>query len=275
MRLVFMGSPEFALPALLGLAVLLWTMPPASPARTGQIAWFGGVALFFVTLIFPIQFERQWITIGWALEGAALLWLFHRVPHQGLRITGVGLLAVAFVRLALNPAVLIYHPRSAAPLLNWYLYGYGIVTACFFAAARLVAPPRHLLFSIKLPPILNGLGTVLAFLLLNIEIADYFSETGSVLTFQFSGNLGRDMTYSIAWAVFALALLLVGIGRQLRGARYAGLGLLSVTLLKLFLHDLAHLGQLYRIGALIGVAAIAILASAMYQRYLAMARPQG
>ena len=46
------------------------------------------MALFFITLIFPIQFSHQWITIGWALEGAALLWLFHRVPHPGLRLVG-------------------------------------------------------------------------------------------------------------------------------------------------------------------------------------------
>ena len=108
-----------------------------------QLAWFGGVALFFITLIFPIQFERQWITIGWALEGAALLWLFHRVPHPGLRLTGAGLLGAAFVRLALNPAVLEYHPRAAMPVFNWYLYAYGIVTVCLFAGAKLLAPPRH------------------------------------------------------------------------------------------------------------------------------------
>ncbi len=264
----------FALPALLGLRVLLRTVPEASPARSAQIAWFGGVSLFFITLIFPVQFERQWITIGWALEGTALLWLFHRVPHGGLRLTGAILLVVAFARLALNPAVLSYHPRSATPIVNWYLYAYGIVTACLFAGARLLAPPRHLLSSVKIPPILNGLGTVLAFLLLNIEIADYFSETGSTLTFEFRGNLARDMTYSIAWALFALVLLLVGFGRQVRGARYASLGLLSVTLLKLFAHDLAHLGQLYRIGALVGVATIAILASFLYQRYLSSAPPR-
>ena len=41
-----------------------------------------------VTLVFPVQFERQWITLGWALEGAALCWLFRRVPHDGLRLTG-------------------------------------------------------------------------------------------------------------------------------------------------------------------------------------------
>jgi uncharacterized membrane protein len=259
----------FALPTLVGLILLLRTVPAGSPTRNSQLAWFGGSILFFITLIFPIQFARQWITIGWALEGAALLWLFHRVPHPGLPIIGTALLFVAFGRLALNPAVLTYHPRSATPIVNWYLYAYGIATACLFVGARLLAPPRHLLFSWNVPPVLIGLGTLLAFLLVNIEIADYFTETGSALTFQFAGNLAQDMTYSITWALFALALILVGLARRLTVARYAGLGLLSLTLLKLFLHDLARLAQLYRIGALLGVAVIAILASFLYQRFLA------
>jgi len=227
------------------------------------------VALFFITLIFPIQFERQWITIGWALEGAALLWLFHRVPHAGLRLTGVGLLLAAFVRLALNRAVLDYHPRSVTPILNWYLYTYGIAVLCFFVAARLLAPPRHRIFSLNAPPILAGLGTVLAFLLLNIEIADFFSPEGSTLTFQFSGDFARDMTYSIAWALFALGMLVVGILRKLPAARYAAIGLLCITVIKLFLHDLASLAQLYRIGAFVGVAVIAMLASFAYHRFFA------
>ena len=57
--------------------------------------------------------------------------------------------------------------------------------------------------------------------------------------------------------------------RVLAAARYAAVGLLGVTLLKLFLHDLAQLGQLYRIGAFIGVAIIAMLASFAYQRFFA------
>lgn len=265
----FMGllPAAFAIPALMGLVVILRKIPGEQKSRLTQLAWFGGVALFFITLIFPIQFDRQWITIGWALEGAALLWLFHRVPHPGLRLVGVGLLVAAFVRLAFNPAVLDYHARTATPIFNWYLYAYGIVTICFFAGARLLAPPRHLVFKSNVPPILAGLGTVLAFLLLNIEIADYFSAPGSTLTFQFSGNFARDMTYSIAWALFALALLIYGIFKAIPAARYAAMGLLCVTLLKLFFHDLARLGQLYRIGAFIGVAVIAMLASFAYQKF--------
>ena len=48
---------------------------------------------------------------------------------------------------------------------------------------------------------------------------------------------------------------------------YAALALLSVTLLKLFFHDLDRLEALYRIGALFAVAVIAILASFAYQRF--------
>ena len=259
----------FALLPLLGLVLVLKNIPATNKARMTQLAWFGGVALFFITLIFPIQFERQWITIGWALEGAALLWLFHRVPHAGLRLVGAGLLVAAFVRLALNPAVLEYHQRSETPVFNWYLYAYGIATVCLFAGAWLLAPPRHQIRNVNAPPILSGLGTVLAFLLVNIEIADYFSQPGSTLTFQFSGDFARDMTYSIAWAVYALVLLVVGISRRARTPRYAGLGLLGVTILKLFFHDLASLDQLYRIGAFVGVAVIAMLGSFAYQRFYA------
>jgi hypothetical protein len=257
----------FAIPGLVSLAVIVKRTPADAKSRLAQLAWFGGVALFFITLIFPIQFERQWITVGWALEGAVLLWWFHRVPHPGLRLTGVALLAAAFVRLALNPAVLEYHPRAAMPIFNWYLYAYGLAIISLFAGAKLLAPPRHLILQSNIQSILAGLATVLAFLLLNIEIADYFSAPGSTLTFQFSGNFARDMTYSIAWALFALVLLVFGILKTRAAARYAAIGLLGVTLLKLFFHDLAQLGQLYRIGAFIGVAVIALVASFAYQKF--------
>ncbi len=260
----------FALPALLGLFVLVKRTPLATPARNAQLALFGGAVLFFITLIFPIQFDRQWITVGWALEGAALCWLFHRVAHPGLRLAGVGLLVVVFVRLALNPAVLSYHTRATFPIFNWYLYTYGIATACLFGAARLLAPPRDRMLGHKVGPLLYTLGTVLAFFTVNIEIADYFSTPGiASLTFQFSGNFARDMSYSIAWGLFALLLLIVGIRKRIAATRYAGLALLGITVVKLFFHDLSQLEQLYRIGAFIAVAVIAILASFLYQRFLA------
>jgi len=264
----------FAVPTLGGLVVLLRRLPAETPTRNALLAWFGGVALFFITVIFPMQFHRQWITVAWALEGAALLWLFHRVPHKGLCWVGLGLLVTAFVRLALNPSVLVYHAHSTTPIFNWYLYAYGITTASLFATAHLATPREGTRPTARwMSPLLATLGTILAFLLLNIEIADYFTAPGAArLTFKFSGNFTRDMTYSIAWALFALALLVAGIWRKLPAARWASIGLLVVTLAKLFLHDLARLNQLYRIGAFVGVAVVLLLASFAYQRFLA--RPE-
>lgn len=259
----------FAVPSLLALVRMLQVLPAGGPRRNAQLAFFGGVALFFITLIIPIQFEKQWITVGWALEGAALLWLLHRVPHEGLKGVGVGLLLTAFVRLALNPAVLHYHARTSTPIFNWYLYAYGLVIACLFVGARLLAPPRDRLPQLPLPVpgVLQALGTVLAFLLMNLEIADYFS-TGSTFTFAFSGSLARDMTYSLAWGVFALVLLVIGLRRRRRAPRYAGLALLVVTMIKLFLRDIWQLGGLYRIGSLIGLALVMLAVSFLYQRFL-------
>lgn len=259
----------FAAPALVMCHYLRGAISKENPARLGILAWFGGVALFFITLIFPAQFDREWLTISWALEGAALCWLFHRLPHPGLRLVGFALLAIAFTRLALNPAVFEYHPRSGTPIWNWYLYTYGLVLTACLAGGRFLAPPRHRLGPINACATLLTFGTILLFLLVNIQIADFFA-TGPTLTFDFSGNLARDMSYSIAWALFALGLLLVGMHRQVAPVRYAGITLFVVTLVKLFLHDLANLDQLYRIGAFIAVAVLLIGASFLYQRFLAV-----
>jgi uncharacterized membrane protein len=79
------------------------------------------------------------------------------------------------------------------------------------------------------------------------------------------------MSYSMAWAMFALGLLIIGIRKRAAAIRYGGLALLAVAIIKLFLHDLSQLDQLYRIAAFIVVAAIAIIASFLYQRFLGSA----
>jgi hypothetical protein len=63
-----------------------------------------------------------------------------------------------FVRLALNPAVLGYHARTATAIFNWYLYTYCITTACLFAGARLLPPPRHLVLELVAGSRIRGSG---------------------------------------------------------------------------------------------------------------------
>ncbi|MBA3651693.1 MAG: DUF2339 domain-containing protein [Chthoniobacterales bacterium] len=251
----------FILPGAIGVWSLL-KLYRADPATgDSRLAWQGGALLLFVSLIFPLQFDREWITLGWALEGVALLWLFGRLPHRGLRVVAVVPLAAAFARLALNPAVFDYHRRAGVRILNWYLYVYGITSFCLLAGARIFGNPRLTTGERVAPAV---------FLLLNLEIADYFS-IGPTLTFSFSGNFARDMTYSILWALFALGLIIAGMRIRQKAARYAGVGLLGITLAKLFLHDLSDLNELYRIGAFVGVAVILIAASFIYQRFLSPA----
>jgi len=258
----------FAIPALFGLFAIIRKFPGMDEKQRSRVAWFGGVALLFITLIFPIQFSRQWITVSWAIEGALLLWLFRRVVHPGLQLTGLALLAISFTRLTLNPAVFTTYPRSGTAILNWHLYAYGLVAAAQFVGGNWFTDPAGRWKSFPPRGVLYAFGGILLFLLLNIEIADYFTAPGDrCIAFQFGGNFARDMTYSIAWGLFSLGLLGIGFWKGSKYARYAAVVLLVVTLLKLFLHDLATIQNIFRIGALVGVAVIAFIASFLYQRF--------
>ena len=79
---------------------LLLRIQPAGKRDLGRLALVAGAALAFLTVAIPLQLRQQWITIGWALEGAAVAWLYTRIRHRGLLLASVGLLGAVFVRLA-------------------------------------------------------------------------------------------------------------------------------------------------------------------------------
>ena len=102
-----------------------------------------GAALAFVTVAIPLQLHHQWITIGWALEGAALAWLYRRIPHRGLLYCGVRAARLSvFSRLALNPDVLYYEPRGDLRIFNWYLYAYVTCAAAMLRGRLVVRADR-------------------------------------------------------------------------------------------------------------------------------------
>ena len=234
----------------------------------GRLALVAGVALAFATVAIPLQLNRQWITIGWALEGAALAWSYRRIPHRGLLYWAFALLAIVFVRLAFNPAVFVYEPRGAR-IFNWYLYAYAICAASMFLAAwwfsttddRLVAGlPRT-------SALLPAAGVVLLFILLNIEIADFYA-TGREITFQFGVTLAQDLTYTIGWLIFGMLLLTAGIYLHNRLARIAAISLIAVTACKAFLYDMWSLGGLYRVVSLVGLAVSLALVALALQKFV-------
>ncbi|MEA2562022.1 MAG: hypothetical protein QOH06_3526 [Acidobacteriota bacterium] len=257
------------------LAVLLkklLDLEPLGERNLGRLALVAGAVLAFVTVAIPLQLEKQWITIGWALLAAALAWLYGRIPHRGLLLWTAGLAAAVFVRLSLNPAVLTYHPRAETPIWNWYLYTYLVAAAALLAGAWLLHRTDDRLAAAlpRLSTLLSAAGGVLLFLLLNIEIADFFSQ-GPTLTFGFlSGraSLAEGLTYTLGWGIFALALLVTGIAAHSRGARIAAIALLSGTMLKGFLLDLAALGGLYRIASFVGLAVCLAAVAVLIQKFV-------
>jgi len=251
--------------ALIMLALLVRLLRIESPSerQLTRLAFVAGTALAFITVAIPLQLDKQWVTIGWALEGAALIWLFRRIPHRGLLAWASALLIAVFIRLAVNPAIFAYHAPSSTAILNWYLYTYLACAIAFFAAA-FFAPREYG----KPIAACYAAGAILLFYLLNIEIADYYS-TGPALTFNFlSSSLGQDLTYTIGWALFAIAMLIAGIAFSTRAVRVAAIVLLSVTIFKCFLHDLNRLGGLYRIGSFLGLGIALVMVSILLQKFV-------
>lgn len=265
-----------ALPLLMAAATVAalsgvarrFTAAPAdaegSHRRLRYLALFAAIGLGFVALAIPLQLDRQWITIGWALEAAAVWWLFTRLPHPGLRVFGAALFAFVGARLLLNPEVLRYQERGL-PIVNWLLYTYGVpALACFAGAALLKRSSDRT----PLGPAAAFLGLLLAFWLVNLEIVDFFS-TGPYVEFTLERRLGRDLTMSVAWGLYAMTLLVIGLVRRARGLRMISLGFLLLTVAKVFLYDLANLTGLHRILSFLGLGVALILVSLLYQRFVA------
>ncbi|HVT60071.1 MAG TPA: DUF2339 domain-containing protein [Thermoanaerobaculia bacterium] len=89
----------------------------------------------FVSLAAPLELHDEWLSVAWALETTALVWLAGRFRLRALNVLAQLLAAGVIVRLLLNPEVLTY-ARGQLPFWNVLLYAYGVPLVCFAAAAR-------------------------------------------------------------------------------------------------------------------------------------------
>ncbi len=77
-----------------------------------------------------------------------------------------------------------------------------------------------------------------------------------------------DFAVSAAWGVYGLAVLLVGFALRHRWTRVLGLAIFVLTLGKIVVSDMWLLAFRWRIWITVGVGAIFVAASLMYQRYI-------
>lgn len=124
----------------LGLAVvyLLGALPVARrrPEMDGMLAALCVAVTTFISLAVPLELERQWFTVAWALEVAALVWLAGRFRLSVLSALARAVAIGVMVRLLLNASVLDY-PIGDHPVFHWLWYGYGVPLLAFAAAAAL------------------------------------------------------------------------------------------------------------------------------------------
>ncbi len=252
--------------------------PDGADARRTALVWLTATAAGFVTLAIPLQLNQEWITIGWALEALALVVLWRRFDHAGLKYLAFALAAVVGVRLVLNPYVLGYYERSDLRILNWLSYTYLVPAASLVGMWALLRtheierrrpwekpmfPSKHAL----LANLAASAAILVLFVWVNLTIVDWFAS-GPELTIPTERLPARDLSISMAWALFALSLLALGLWRKSTALRVTSLGLVLVTCGKAFLYDLAHLSDLYRVASLVGLALSLIVISLVYQRFV-------
>lgn len=234
--------------------------------RLRYLALFTAVAFWFIALAIPLQLDRQWMTLGWAIEATALCWLYGRLPHRGLPAFAGILYALVGVRLLFNPEILEYQQRGA-PLFNWILYTYGIATACCLIGQSLLrkAGGNGLIARLADAIALNGL--LLGFWLVNLEILDYFSP-GPYITMSVQSGYSVKLALSAGWGLYAIVLLVAGVVKDQKPLRYLSLAFLLLTVAKVFLYDLSELGGIFRVFSFLGLAVALILVSLFYQRFV-------
>jgi hypothetical protein len=287
----------FAFLAVLGLAAvqrlaLLPLLPSVAAAfpeevrrrrALGNQALFAACALGFVAVAIPLQLNRQWIIVAWALEAAAVWWLYRRLPHIGLKYFGVALFAAVLLRLFPDAEFRHLNERGAI-VFNWLLYTYGVPAGCFLLGARGLSTVEATYRSPWEDPLPVGgtrlawyqlaylIGLLAVFVLINLEIADAFSS-GRYVEFSWDHSYARDLTVSLAWGMYGLLLLSIGMWQKSRALRFVSLGFMVLTIAKVFLYDLSNIRGIYRPLSFLGLAVSLIVVSLLYQRFVFQREP--
>lgn len=254
----------FAFEIVAGAAAVWLFVRRASEDRAQRVGriWFSCAAILFAAMIVPLQIDREPFAITLALFAAGIA-LFHvRIDARPLAWVAVAALGVALLRLDVWGAFESW-PHSPVRLWNWVGYTHllpgiaAVVTATCLRRAGAVVPAAF-----------TGILAVLfVFTWINLEIANAFTSQAR-FTLRYEHTQARDLIVSIAWIVYAIALLLVGVSKQRGALRWASLVLFLLTIGKVFLFDLGHLQGLHRAASVAGLGVSLLLVSVLYQRFV-------
>ena len=240
------------------------------------------IAVVFLIIAIPLKTHGRWLTIGWLVEGAALLYLTRFVPQRLLR--GLALIALG---LGLCALLLINPPASTTILFNarfgTYLAAIAVFAfTAFFALRSADVDDAQFPFSWK---VTAGTSVIIVNLLILIAVS---LEIHSYWALRYSGDFGsiyrrglsygynyrtyetytmyEQFSYSAFFMLFGAILLILGFLRQSAFLRWQALILLAFAIAKVFLFDVSQLSQGYRILSFLGLGALLLCVSFAYQR---------
>jgi uncharacterized membrane protein len=224
--------------------------------------------IVFLTIAVPLKASGRWLTIGWLAEGTALLWIASRTRSTLLRVLSLLCLALALV------ALVTVNPKTGnTPIFNGRFATY-LVGITAFAFAAWIAH-RSATKQLGIPSPWTGIAalaalTVNGLILLAVaqEIHAYWGSQRWHGQFGIYGvyRMYAQFSYSAMFMGFGAILLALGFSRHSAFLRWQALILLAVSIGKVFLIDVSELSQGYRILTFLGLGALLLGVSFVYQR---------
>ncbi len=145
------------------------------------------------------------------------------------------------------------------PIFNLLLLQF-FVPGLLYGLKALIANEPHEK-SVRLISGSIALGVI--FVWLTLEVHHFFYPTGMkgpISDWEWYG-------YSIVWLIYATLLLLLGVKANIKGVRRAGISILGLVVIKVFLFDLNHLEGIARALSFIGLGLTLIAMGYLYQYF--------
>ncbi len=230
-----------------------------------------GLAIGFITVAIPIRLDAHWITMGWFVEAAVLLWIAARIHSELLNIFATGAVVLGVGRLLFFDNFYV-----TTPIFNTRMATYAVAIAVLGAVAW-YGNRRTDETGLKAATISVVALNALALIALSREVADYYSHQMFKLTpggrWESSDwtnwqhvKIARDFTYSALWMAYGAMLMVIGFWRRSAFVRWQALVLIAFTIGKVFLYDVSELDRGYRIVSFIVLGALLLAISFVYQR---------
>ncbi len=242
--------------------------------RSSVLTWeqhtFSGFLVLgnlIMTLAVPVQAGGPWIAIAWAIEGVVLMALSFRLGLVELRLFSLGVFAITAARLmgfdtfALN--------RDFRPIINERFLAFAVGIAALYLAALAIwywrekyADPRErFLF-----PAFLAVANFVTLWILSAEVIASVQSDNFAVPQHLEDNV-TSLSLSILWAIYAAILIVLGVAKRWRWVRSAGLVLLAIPVLKLFIIDTFSLEREYRVAAYLVLGILLVAGGFLYQRY--------